>query len=171
MIPFYALKSSENLAKSRHTTYFCLASAANEDINKMQTIPSAHPAQNTQSAKQSTGIVFIILFAAALFLAHAVQSHLIATAFIACCSLFFDHFSAQTNSQMTDLSILVLFALALYGLFCFIRFNVTLAIIALIIAIIAAIFLSPDPVTRHEVKNKSAFPTLPKLENARGWSS
>jgi hypothetical protein len=155
MIPFYAVKSSENLAKSRLAACFCLASSHYEDINIMQTYNTtgANPAQNFQN--QRSGITFVILFSLALFLAYAVSHHMITDVFSYLMAQLFDGFSIKNSSLTADIFLLVAFLLMLFGLFCVFKFFLPIAITVLIIGVIAWIFLAPESDQPHEVKIKS----------------
>lgn len=135
----------------------CLASTS-RGLNKMHTTHSATPAQNL--SKQGNGLVLVGLLSLGAFLLYAVENHLITDTFMAFMSLFFDTFSVKSNSIFPDLALLILFSLAVFGLYSLIKsfFAVTLAIV--IIAVVVWIVLSADTVTRHEIKAKSAFPSL-----------
>lgn len=151
MIPFFALKSSENLAKSRHTAYFCLASF-NYEENKMQTTQSA-PAQNIQNSKN--GLLFLSLFSLALWLYYAAAKGLIIEGFVYALSYFYDdiHIKIHVSNIYPDLFLLSVILLALYGLHTLIKNYFAVTVAAVIIAIMAGIFLAPDTATRHEVKH------------------
>jgi hypothetical protein len=128
----------------------------------MQISQSASPAQTYQN--QKSGVTFVILFSLALFLAYAVNNHLVTDAFSYCMALLFDNFSIKNGSIYSDIALLIFFLLALFGLFCVFKFFLPVAITVLIIAVVAWIFLAPDTVTSHDVKIKSNE----KFEQVRG---
>jgi fatty acid desaturase len=98
---------------------------------------SANPAQNIQN--QNSGIGFILLFSLAIFLAYAVNKGMIVEGFIYLLSYFFDNFQVKihNNNIIADIALLVFILLALFGLFCFVKFFFSLFITVAIIGVIA----------------------------------
>lgn len=126
------------------------------EAKKMQTYDttqSANPAQHYPI--QTSGIRFVILFSLALFLAYAVNNHLVTDAFAFTMSHLFDNFSIKSGSIYADIALLIFFSLAVFGLFCVFKFFLPLALTVLIIAGLAWVFLAPDTDQPHEVKIKS----------------
>jgi hypothetical protein len=174
MIPFYALKSSENLAKSRHPALkFCLASCHYEELNKMQTTThSAHPAQNIPTQNKSSGLLFLSLFSLALWLAYAVKQGLIIESVIYALSYFYDdfHVKIHVSNIYPDLFLLSVILLALYGLHTLIKNYFAVTVAAVIIAIMAGLFLMPDTAKRHADNHHNELNKLaiPSLDTVRG---
>lgn len=138
-----------NLAKSRHTA--ALFSLINhEDINKMNTIPSANQAQNYQSQNKS-GLFFLSLFSLALWLAYAVSQGLITEGVIYALSYFYDdiHIKIHVSNIYPDIALLSVFLLALYGLHTLIKNYFAVTVAAVIIAFVTGIVLMPDTDKRH----------------------
>ena len=98
---------------------------------------SANPAQNIQN--QNSGIGFILLFSLAIFLAYAVNKGMIVEGFIYLLSYFFDNFQVKihNNNIIADIALLVFILLALFGLFCFVKFFFSLFVTVAIIGVIA----------------------------------
>lgn len=130
-----------NPRKSSFTALFSLI-AYEENIMQTDYTQSANPAQNHPN--QSNGIIFIILFSLALFLAYAVNNHLVTDAFSYCMAQLFDSFSIKNTSIIADIVILIAVLLMLFGLFCVFKFFLPIAITVLIIAVMAWIFLAPE---------------------------
>ena len=119
---------------------------------------SANHAQNYPN--QSSGVFFIVLFCIALSLAYAVYHGLIVEGFIYSLSYFFDDFQVKihNNNIIADIALLVFILLALFGLFCFVKFFfslfITVAIIG-VIALAAFYFDAFDYDHPHEAKLKN----------------
>jgi hypothetical protein len=158
-------------AKIQHLQAFHSLTSKPLRYKKMQTIPSAPPAQNIQHPKQSTGLYFLSLFSLALWLAYAVANGLIIEGVIYALSYFYDdfHVKIHVSNIYPDLFLLSVILLALYGLHTLIKNYFAVTVAAVIIAIVAVIVLMPDTAKRHEnthnEQNKLAIPTL---DQARG---
>jgi hypothetical protein len=146
--PYHATKPRE----SSFTKHFVQPQILNE-AKKMQISQSANPAQTYQN--QKSGVTFVILFSLALFLAYAVNNHLVTDAFSYCMALLFENFSIKNGSIYSDIALLIFFLLALFGLYCVFKFFLPIAITVLIIGVIAWLFLAPESDKPHEVKIKS----------------
>lgn len=127
------------------------------EVNKMQTYDTTganHPAHSYQP-NQSNQITFVVVFLLALFLAYAVNQHLITDAFSYCMAQLFQHFSISGGSIYADIFLLIAFLLMLFGLFCLFKFFFVATVSVMIIAVLAAVFFAPETDQPHEVKIKS----------------
>jgi len=149
---FYTSKHAQN----QHLQAFLSLTSKLFEVNKMQIYPnqSANPAQNYPQTNGG-GLLLVCLLSIGAFLFYAVQSHLITEGFVYLMSNFFDSFSLKNSSIFADLALLVLFGLALFGLFCLFKFFFAVTVSVVIIAVLAAVFLSPETDQPHEVKIKS----------------
>lgn len=143
-----------NPRKSSFTAFFEMPQITYE-VKKIQTdyIPSANPAQNTQP--KNSGLFFLSLFSLALWLAYAVNQGLIIEGIIYALSYFYDdfHVKIHVSNIYPDVALLAFILLALYGLHTLIRNYFSVTVAAVIIAIIAGVFLTPDTGKRHAVKD------------------
>ena len=114
-------------------------------------INSAHYAQN----QNSTGLKFVLAMIAGVFLFYAVQQHWITSAFVAFLSLFFDHFATHAVSYISDIALLILFALALCGIYFLMRFYLPILIVACVLVILGNVFLADEKADLKPVKISS----------------
>lgn len=147
----YATKHAQN----QHLQAFYSLTSKPLRYKKMQTYDtqSANHAQNTQP--KSSGLFFLSLFSLALWLAYAVNQGLIIEGVIYAISYFYDdlHVKIHVSNIYPDLFLLSVILLALYGLHTLIRNYFAVTVAAVIIAIIAGVFLTPDTGKRHAVKD------------------
>lgn len=142
-------------AQNPHLQAFYRLTSKPFEVIKMQTYDTSGANQAPHSPNQSNSIVFIILFSLAVFLAYAVNNHLITDAFAFTMSHLFDNFSIKSGSIYADIALLIFFCLAVFGLFCVFKFFLPIALTILVIAVIAWMIFTPDSSKQHEVKMKS----------------
>jgi len=142
-------------AQIQHLQAFFSLTSKSFEVLKMQTTPSANPAHPYQS--QKSGLLFLSLFSLALWLAYAVANGFIIEGVIYALSYFYDdvHIKLHISNIYPDLFLLSVILLALYGLHTLIKNYFVVTIAAIIIAIMAGVFLAPDTATRHEAKHNA----------------
>lgn len=139
-----------NHAKNQHLqAFYCLTSKPFE-VNKMQTYDTtgANSAQIYQNPNSKSGVLFVMLLAVGAFLFFAVQKHLITDGFVNLASMFFDSFNIHSNSITGELFLLALLLLALFGLFCLVKFFLLPLIAFVIIAAVLVFVFSTNTDTK-----------------------
>lgn len=143
-----------NPRKSSSTAFFKMPQF-NFEVNKMQSTDytGSHSEQYYQNPNSKSGVLFVCLLAIGAFLFFAVQKHLITDGFVNLASLFFDSFNIHSNGITGELFLLAVLLLALFGLFCLVKFFLIPLIAFVIVAAVLSLMFSNDTGTKPTLKD------------------
>lgn len=103
----------------------------------MNTTPSATHAQNF--IQNTNSLKFIAVFLLGIFLLYAIQHHWITEGFIYLMSLVFEQFSIRVASIASDITVLIVAILVLFGLW-FLATRFTMLLIAGLICLALSVY-------------------------------
>lgn len=109
---------------------------------------SPYPIQSNKN-----GLLLVCLLSLGAFLFYATQNHLITAGFVNLASNFFDAFNIHSTGITGELFLLAVLLLALFGLFCLVKFFLIPLVAFVIVAAVLVLMFSQDASTKPTLKD------------------